>query len=112
MSSYPTMCQYAMDRHHGILRWRNLWAGILFIAGTAFVLFIVVAIILLLVERLALGVSAGVATLADGVILAWAVKRQREAVADEGDAYREVLAQCGTTAAADALRRKYRFSLF
>ena len=107
-----TPCEYARERHQMMVRWRNIWTALLIIAGATVVLFVIAAILLLLLGKMPLGVVAAVASLIDGVALAWVVQRQREAVADEESAYADVVKHCGKADDADSLRGRTRFKIF
>lgn len=101
-----TPCQYARERHREIARWRNLWSLLVFVFGSAIVLFSVAAITLLVRQAWITGAVATVATVVSGVGTSWVLERRREAVAEEEEAYRDVKTHCGSTADADAYREK------
>jgi hypothetical protein len=112
MSSDTPACEAAQAKHSMTLRWLNTWTYLLFSAGCLLVLFLAVAIALILVGRMPAGAVVAVGALIAGGTLPWVVQRQREAVADEKEALREVGTYCGTTVEAEALRDRTRLRLF
>jgi hypothetical protein len=101
-----TPCQYARERHRDIARWRNLWSLLVFAFGSAIILFSIVAVTLFVRQAWVTGAVSTVATVVSGVGISWVLDRRRESVAEEEEAYRDVMKHCGTTADADAYREK------
>jgi hypothetical protein len=99
-----TPCEYARERHRNILMWRNLWTILLFVFGTAVVLFAVLAIALFIREEWLAGAIMALGTLAQGAAIKWVVDRRADAVQEEEIAYQDVAARCQDTEAADRLR--------
>ena len=101
-------CEYARERHRNIARWRNLWTILLFLFGSAVVLFLCVAVLAFWKQAVLAGSLSTLSTIVGGVAIKWVLDRRREAVAEEQSAYDEVVARCGQAeaAAADAFRRK------
>jgi uncharacterized membrane protein YcjF (UPF0283 family) len=105
-----TPCDYARDRHQNLARWRNLWTMLLFLFGAVVILFSAGAILLFIRESWLPGAITTAGTVVTGVGVAWVVTRRREAVDEEEEAYKDVIAQCGSPAPADAVRE--RFAVF
>lgn len=86
----PSPCEYARKRHLSLLRWRNFWTLLLFVFGSAIILFYSAAIFLFI---RALWLPAGLSIIGfivSGVGIKWVVKRRIEAVKEELEAYRDV----------------------
>ena len=99
-----TPCEYARERHRNILMWRNLWTILLFVFGTAVIVFAVLAVALFIREEWLAGAIMALGTLAQGAAIKWVVDRRVEAVQEEEIAYQDVAAKCQDTEAADRLR--------
>jgi hypothetical protein len=103
-----TPCEYARERHRNIARWRNLWTILLFLFGSAVVLFLTVAVLAFWKQAVLAGSLSTLSTIVGGVAIKWVVDRRREAVEEEQSAYDDVVKRCSESdaAAADAFRRK------
>jgi hypothetical protein len=101
-----TPCEYARERHRNILMWRNLWTILLFVFGTAVIVFAVLAVALFLREEWLAGAIMALGTLAQGAAIKWVVDRRIDAVQEEELAYQDVAARCQSTESADLLRAK------
>lgn len=99
-----TPCEYARERHRNILMWRNLWTILLFVFGTAVIVFAVLAVALFIRQEWLAGAVMALGTLAQGTAIKWVVDRRADAVQEEEIAYQDVAAKCQDTEAADQLR--------
>ncbi|MBI4488199.1 MAG: hypothetical protein HY694_03880 [Deltaproteobacteria bacterium] len=87
-------CQYAIERHRNIAKWRNLWTILLFIFGSAVVVFLVGAILLFVRQDWLPGAISTLATIVNGVGIKWVYERRKEAVEEEEAAYKDVAEKC------------------
>jgi len=92
-----TPCEYARERHQSIAHWRNLWSILLFVFGTAVVVFLVMAVFLFLKEVWLPGALSTLSTLSNGLAMKWVLARRNESVKEEEAAYREVVERCKDT---------------
>jgi hypothetical protein len=101
-------CEYARQRHHDLVRWRNLWTILLFAFGSAIVLFLIAAIILFLRASWLPAAISTLGTIASGMGIKWVVDRRTEAVQEEEAAYKDVAEKCKDSRTADELRARFR----
>ena len=99
-------CEYARERHRNLARWRNLWTILLFLFGSAVVLFLTVAVLAFWQQAVLAGALSTVSTIVGGVAIKWVVARRRDAVTEEQAAYDDVVARCGDGKSADAFREQ------
>jgi hypothetical protein len=101
-------CEYARERHRNIARWRNLWTILLFIFGSAVILFLAVAVLAFWQQAIMAGALSTLSTIVGGVAIKWVVDRRTDAVKEEQTAYEDVIARCGQdeTASADEFRQR------
>lgn len=98
-------CEYAQQRHQNLVMWRNLWTILLFVFGSAIILFLVGAILLFIKSSWLPAALATVGTVVSGTGTTWVVTRRTEAVEEESFAYKDVGDKChGDTARADERR--------
>lgn len=92
---YPkTPCEYAIERHQNLLRWRNLWTILLFVFGTAVIIFLVIAIFFYLREAFLPGAISTLGTIVSGVSVKWVLDRRNDAKAEEEAGYQDVKTVC------------------
>ena len=105
-----TPCEYARQRHGDLARWRNLWTILLFVFGSAVILFLSISVLFFLRESWLPGAVSTLGTLVGGVSVKWVLDRRGEAVQEEEAAYQDVVAKCAAPAAqgADQLRSTFR----
>jgi hypothetical protein len=101
-----TACEYARERHKNIARWRNLWTILLFVFGSAVVLFLTIAVLLFLRQATLGAALSTLGTIVGGVAIKWVVDRRVDAVKEEQDAYSDVAEKCGNASMADAFRSR------
>jgi hypothetical protein len=89
-----TPCEYARDRHAGLVRWRNLWTILVFAVGVVATVFVLVAIVFFATGNHLVGAVTTLGTILEGVAMGWILKRRREATDEEEKAYADVKAQC------------------
>jgi hypothetical protein len=104
-------CEYARERHRNIARWRNLWTILLFIFGSAVVLFLTVAVLAFWKQAILAGALSTLSTIVGGVAIKWVKDRRTDAVTEEQAAYEDVVARCGPSEAASADVFRQRQSL-
>lgn len=98
-----TPCEYAMERHHNIAMWRNLWTILIFAFGAFVVVFLVLAVVFSLREDWLPAALTALATIVEGVSIKWVLNRRSEAVKEEEKAYEDVKKMCRDTTEADNL---------
>jgi hypothetical protein len=106
MAEAISPCEYARERHRNIARWRNLWTMLLFLFGSAVVLFLVVAVLAFWKQAVLAGALSTLSTIVGGVAIKWVLDRRTDAVSEEQSAYEDVVARCGDAASADAFRER------
>lgn len=104
-------CEYARERHRNIARWRNLWTILLFLFGSAVVLFLTVAVLAFWKQAVLAGALSTLSTIVGGVAIKWVVSRRMDAVREEEAAYTDVVARCSQSEAANAEEFRRRQSL-
>jgi len=87
-------CEYAIERHRNIAKWRNLWTILLFIFGCTVVIFLVAAILLFIRQDWLPGALSTLGTIVNGVGIKWIYERRMEAVKEEEEAYKDVEEKC------------------
>ena len=87
MSVPQTACEYAIERHKNLLMWRNLWTILLFVFGSAVIIFLVIAILFFLNKSFLPGAVSTLSTIVSGVSVKWVLDRRVEAKAEEESAY-------------------------
>jgi hypothetical protein len=102
------LCKVAQQRYRNAALWRNLWTILLWVFGTAVVIFLVIAILFLLRQDWLPGVLTTLGTIVEGVGIKWVADRRAEAVKEEEDAYKEVKESCKDMTKADNLRSNLR----
>ena len=105
-------CEYARERHRNLARWRNLWTILLFLFGSAVVLFLCVAVLAFWKQAVLAGSLSTLSTIVGGVAIKWVVDRRREAVSEEQSAYDDVVARCSPSEAAEAGAFREKQALF
>jgi len=103
-----TPCQYARERHRSIAKWRDLWTILLFIFGSAVVLFLTTTILLYIRESWLPAAISTLGTVVNGMAIKWVLDRRGEAVREEEEAYREVVSICQDVREANALRARVK----
>ena len=104
-------CDYARERHRNIARWRNLWTILLFIFGSAVVLFLTVAVLAFWKQAILAGALSTLSTIIGSVAIKWVMDRRADAVKEEQAAYDDVVARCDKSEAASAEAFRQRQSL-
>lgn len=87
-------CQFAVERHKNLARWRNLWTILLFVFGTTVILFLCASILLFINESWLPGAISTVGTIVNGAGVGWVVARRDEAKKEEEAAYEDVKNTC------------------
>ncbi|MGA2168686.1 MAG: hypothetical protein ABSG62_10775 [Terracidiphilus sp.] len=90
-------CDFAKLRYFSAPRWLNLWKILLYAFGAAVVLFLVAAILLFIRSTWLAGAITALGTIVSGTGIAWVVKLETTAAADEKRRLRP--AQTGVRAA-------------
>lgn len=102
MAIPQTPCQYAIERHRNLLRWRNLWTILLFAFGLAVISFLCVAVLFILRTSWLPGAVSALGTLVSSVGVRWVVDRRTDAKTEEESAYADVRSVCLQGAAVTA----------
>lgn len=105
------VCELAKERHRKAAQWLGLWTALIFSLGILLAVFVATALwsAFDLPERKVAGLIGLAATLAQGAVLSWFVKRRREIRSEEKEAFAEVERLCGKTVEAAATRRSLSF---
>jgi len=90
-----TPCDIAKGRYSKILMWRNLWTLLLFIFGTAVVLFLVASVVLFIRDSWLPAALTTLGTIVNGAGISWISKQRQTAVTEEKEAFTDVVTQCG-----------------
>jgi hypothetical protein len=85
------MSDAAAKRHNDTLRWKNIWAGLLFALGIIIVLFLATACALIIDGTYLKGAISGFASLLSGGGFAWIWKRWEDARKDEREAFQDLM---------------------
>lgn len=107
-----TPCDYARDRHRQFVLWRNLWTILLFVFGTAVVIFLVISILFFLNSENLKGALSTLGTIVTGAAIKWVKDRRDEALAEEKAAYADVVAQCSAADAQAVVTKAAKLRLF
>lgn len=102
-----SLCEYALQRHKNLARWRTLWTILVFAFGAAIVGFLIVAIVLFVRASWLPGALSTLATIVSSVGTTWVVQRRTDAVTEEEEAYADVAEKCRSTKQADAVRAQF-----
>jgi hypothetical protein len=89
-----TPCEYARERHHNLLLWRNLWSILIFMLGSAIVISLAVAVLFLLRQSWLTAAIGSLGTVVSSLGTKWVVDRRNDAVHEEETAYQDVVARC------------------
>jgi hypothetical protein len=93
--SVVTPCDLAVERWRWIKKWRELWSILIFAFGTAIILFLIAAILLLVRQTWLPGALTAAGTIVSSSMVLWVVKRRTEAVAEEKEAWKDYVDTCG-----------------
>lgn len=100
MSSAFDRCEFLLTRWKNLALWRNLWSILIFVLGASVALWLAAAVWLYTQSSWLPAVLTTLGTLVSGVAASWVLARRNDAVAEEVDAKRELLATCGGPGAA------------
>ena len=103
-SNSVSQCEYARNRHKVIAMWANLWRGLVFVFGTAVVLFLILAILLFIQKTWLPAALTTLGTIASGRAMVWVTARRNAAVEEEVEAYNKENEACGDSKQADEVR--------
>lgn len=103
------VCAVAMDRHHGIALWRNLFTALIFAVAVVMAVTVGAAIVLALDENWVPAAIAAAGAAAEGKPLKWVLDRHGEAVKAEDEAFKQVREACGGTDDAEETRSAVSF---
>jgi hypothetical protein len=84
------MTDAATKRHNSALRWKNLWAALVFLLGIAVVVFLALALALLVHGSFLEGAISGFGSLLSGGGFAWVRSRWEDAKKDEQETFHEL----------------------
>ena len=105
-SNLITPCEYARERHRNFAMWRNLWSILLFVFGTAIVLFLISAVLFFLRSDWLPAALTTLGTICNGIAIKWVTDRRGTAVTEEEEAYKDVQQKCNDTTSADKVREE------
>jgi hypothetical protein len=94
MSVPQTPCEYAIERHQNLLRWRNLWTILLFAFGSSVIIFLCIAILFFLRTSWIAGAVSTLGTIASSIGINWVVSRRTDAKEEEEAGYADVQSVC------------------
>jgi len=101
-------CEYAIERHRNIAKWRNLWTILLFIFGCTVVIFLIAAILMFVRQDWLPGALSTLGTIVNGVGIKWVYERRMEAVKEEEEAYKHVEEICAKEIAPEKVKQQLR----
>lgn len=105
------ICEIAKDRHRRAARWLGLWTALIFMVGILLLAFVAFTLwsAFDLPQRKIAGLIGFAATLAQGAVLSWFVRRRKEIRDEERLAFSEVDRLCGGSADAELVRSSFSF---
>lgn len=105
------VCELAKERHRKAAQWLGLWTALIFALAIILAVFVITALwsAFDLSERKVAGLVGLSASVAQGAVLSWFVRRRREIRTEETEAFAEVERLCGKTVDVEAVRSSLSF---
>jgi hypothetical protein len=95
-------CDFLFERWKNLALWRNLWSILIFLLGASVTVFLAAAVWLYIRQSWLPAVVMTLGTLVNGVASSWVLARRSQAVAEEEEAKKDLIDNCGQTVAAAA----------
>jgi hypothetical protein len=88
-------CEFLFDRWKNLAMWRNLWTILIFVLGVSFTIFLIGAVFLFIRSSWLPAALSTLGTIVDGMAVGWILARRNQSVAEENEAKKDLIDNCG-----------------